>query len=677
MVIYNAATRELTAKIVYYGPGLGGKTTNLQLLHERLEPATVGKLLNLATQTDRTIYFDLLPVELGDIKGYKIRFQLATVPGQTAFNETRRVVLKGTDGIVFVADSQWTMLPKNLESWQNLKENLRANGVSFEGIPIVIQYNKRDLTDILSVDALQEALGLSSYPFVEAVASAGRGVTETFKLISKLTFVDLLRRLQGRKPEDASPIAARREADDLLSWKDSLLNRAAASALGDATIATAGPGAILNPNAANASAKRPLTLVPSLPEEAPFETAEAPEPLAAEADAPFADAAPGRTPPVMSKSPASPVAPAVTAAAPPVAPATASASAPSAPSTPPATVPPAPAIEPRATAAMPEVSDLSELSMPPFPVIPEVGFPTSSAGSIDSIDSIGSTGEMPSVPELPAPGESALAAILPSIAPPAAFAAADEVAPEAEAFPASGADELPLPLASRLSDDTDERIRVLEARLDEALAAIAQDQDERLRAAQHNRTLFERLDGLERDALALGKSIGEKQLSMGDRLEALAVDLRARHEVASRVQEMHERMVTEEKRQRTAEDDVSMALSTFGERGEKLHHQITAIAAQVEILEAALREKTGQSRREADDIRSELETLRVLIDEKIGHSRREAEDIRTQIAPLLEAHGQRGGNDERLSRDFDSLRESIAEALGDLSERLRRAVRGM
>lgn len=111
MVIYNAATRELTAKIVYYGPGLGGKTTNLHLLHERLEPATVGKLLNLATQTDRTIYFDLLPVELGDIKGYKIRFQLATVPGQTAFNETRRVVLKGTDGIVFVADSQWTMLP--------------------------------------------------------------------------------------------------------------------------------------------------------------------------------------------------------------------------------------------------------------------------------------------------------------------------------------------------------------------------------------------------------------------------------------------------------------------------------------------------------------------------------------------------------------------------------------
>ena len=229
MVIYNAATRELTAKIVYYGPGLCGKTTNLKVLHDRLEPGTAGKLLNLQTQTDRTIYFDLLPVELGDIKGYKIRFQLATVPGQTAFNETRRVVLKGVDGIVFVADSQWTMLPKNLEAWQNLKDNLKTNGITFEAIPVVVQYNKRDLADILAVDAMQEALGLSSYPFVEAVASAGRGVTETFKLISKLTFVDLLRRLQGRRAEEdeAGARAAEEMArqDDLQTWKDSLLKR--------------------------------------------------------------------------------------------------------------------------------------------------------------------------------------------------------------------------------------------------------------------------------------------------------------------------------------------------------------------------------------------------------------------------------------------------------------------
>ncbi|HLN80332.1 MAG TPA: GTPase [Thermoanaerobaculia bacterium] len=198
MVFFNASTRELTAKIVYYGPGLGGKTTNLKVLHQRLEPGTAGDLVALSTESDRTIYFDLLPVELGDIKGYRIRFQLTTVPGQTAFNETRRVVLKGADGVVFVADSQWTLLPKNLESWQSLKENLAANGLALDTTPVVIQYNKRDLPDILSVEAMQEALGFSAYPHVEAIASEGRGVTETFKLISKLTFLDLLRRLQNR-----------------------------------------------------------------------------------------------------------------------------------------------------------------------------------------------------------------------------------------------------------------------------------------------------------------------------------------------------------------------------------------------------------------------------------------------------------------------------------------------
>src|SRR5215467_3177404 len=259
MVLYNSATKELTAKVVYYGPGLCGKTTNLQLLHDRLDPKTVGNLVTLSTQTDRTIYFDLLPVELGEIKGYRIRFQLATVPGQTAFNETRKVVLKGADGVVFVADSRWAMLPKNLESWQNLKDNLKANGLSFETIPIVIQYNKRDLEDILSVEAMQEALGFASYPFVEAVATAGRGITETFKLISKLTFVDLLRRLQGRRPEDAAALPPRKEkeSDDLLSWKDSLLTRA-------------------TPAGGVPKRTAPLSLVPTPPEEAPFEAAEEP-----------------------------------------------------------------------------------------------------------------------------------------------------------------------------------------------------------------------------------------------------------------------------------------------------------------------------------------------------------------------------------------------------------------
>lgn len=196
MVLFNHATRELTAKIVYYGPGLCGKTSNLRVLHERLEKGTAGRLLSLATAQDRTIYFDLLPVELGNIKGYTVRFQLCTVPGQVFYNETRKLVLRGVDGIVFVVDSQWSMLSNDIEAFQNLKENLRDADVPFDNLPLVVQYNKRDLPGVLSIDALQESLNFQSYPFVEAVASSSQGVVETFKLISKLTFVDLLRRLQ-------------------------------------------------------------------------------------------------------------------------------------------------------------------------------------------------------------------------------------------------------------------------------------------------------------------------------------------------------------------------------------------------------------------------------------------------------------------------------------------------
>ena len=221
MVVYNAGSKELTAKIVYYGPGLGGKTTNLQFLHRRLEPSSVGNLLTLAATADRTIFFDLLPVELGELKGYRIRFQVATVPGQAPYNETRRVVLRGVDGIVFVVDSRWSMLPKNLESFQNLKDNLKEEGISLESLPVVVQFNKRDLPDVLAVDALQEGLGLGSLPYIEAVASDGKGVVETFKLISKLTFVDILRRLQKkgvpREPPRPAPAAAALEDDDDLS----------------------------------------------------------------------------------------------------------------------------------------------------------------------------------------------------------------------------------------------------------------------------------------------------------------------------------------------------------------------------------------------------------------------------------------------------------------------------
>ncbi|MEO8586947.1 MAG: GTPase domain-containing protein [Acidobacteriota bacterium] len=213
MALFNHATKELTAKIVYYGPGLCGKTSNLKILHQRLERGA-GKLLSLSTAQDRTIYFDLLPIELGNIKGYTVRFQVCTVPGQVFYNETRKIVLRGVDGLVFVVDSQWSMLSHNLECFQNLKENLHEEKISLETLPVVIQYNKRDLPSALSVEALQDSLGFHSYPYVETVASEGAGVIETFKLVSKLTFVDLLRRLQrGWQPSSAgTPAPAAEEA---------------------------------------------------------------------------------------------------------------------------------------------------------------------------------------------------------------------------------------------------------------------------------------------------------------------------------------------------------------------------------------------------------------------------------------------------------------------------------
>ena len=220
MALFNHATKELTAKIVDYGPGLCGKTSNLKILHQRLERGA-GKLLSLSTAQDRTIYFDLLPIELGNIRGYTVRFQVCTVPGQVFYNETRKIVLRGVDGLVFVVDSQWSMLSHNLESFQNLKENLHEEKISLETLPVVIQYNKRDLPSALSVEALQDSLEFHSYPHVEAVASEGMGVVETFKLVSKVTFVDLLRRLQrGWQPPaqasmpvpEGTPVAIQEEA---------------------------------------------------------------------------------------------------------------------------------------------------------------------------------------------------------------------------------------------------------------------------------------------------------------------------------------------------------------------------------------------------------------------------------------------------------------------------------
>ncbi|HXV76665.1 MAG TPA: hypothetical protein VD788_10130 [Candidatus Polarisedimenticolaceae bacterium] len=194
MVLFNYSTRELTAKIVYYGPGLCGKTTNLQYIHGTLPDNVRGKMLSLATKTDRTLFFDFLPIDLGQIRGMKTRVQLYTVPGQVFYNETRKLVLKGADGIVFVADSQSTMLGANIESFKNLEENLKAHGMTLADMPHVLQFNKRDLPKLSSIEELNAAINRFNAPFYESVATTGIGVQDTLKAITKLVLLHLTRK---------------------------------------------------------------------------------------------------------------------------------------------------------------------------------------------------------------------------------------------------------------------------------------------------------------------------------------------------------------------------------------------------------------------------------------------------------------------------------------------------
>src|SRR5437870_3988648 len=197
MVLFNYATKELTAKVVYYGPGLCGKTTNLQWVHEKLPIKNKGKMLSLATETDRTLFFDFLPIELGSIRGMKTRIQLYTVPGQVFYNATRRMVLKGADCVVFVCDSQEAMLDANLESLENLRQNLEANEIDADEIPMVMQYNKRDLPNALPVEILNERLNPRGLPFYEAVAVKGQGVEETLKGVTATVFRSLATKYGG------------------------------------------------------------------------------------------------------------------------------------------------------------------------------------------------------------------------------------------------------------------------------------------------------------------------------------------------------------------------------------------------------------------------------------------------------------------------------------------------
>jgi hypothetical protein len=198
MVLFNYSTRELTAKVVYYGPGICGKTTNLQFIHENLPGGVRGKMLSLATKTDRTLFFDFLPIDLGEIRGMKTRVQLYTVPGQVFYNETRKLVLKGVDGIVFVADSQETMLGANVESFKNLEENLRGHGMKLADMPHVIQFNKRDLPRLSGIEDMNAALNKYNAPFYESVATTGIGVQDTLKAIVKLVLLNLTRKYEPK-----------------------------------------------------------------------------------------------------------------------------------------------------------------------------------------------------------------------------------------------------------------------------------------------------------------------------------------------------------------------------------------------------------------------------------------------------------------------------------------------
>ena len=185
MSLINYSSREINVKIVYYGPGLCGKTTNIQYIYDKVSPDTKGKLITLATEMDRTLFFDFLPLELGTVKGFKTRFHLYTVPGQVYYDASRKLILRGTDGIVFVADSQKNRYDANIESLYNLHENLAEYSLKLDELPYAIQYNKRDLPDLITVPDLEEELNPKHYPAFEAVAVDGIGVFDTLKAVAK------------------------------------------------------------------------------------------------------------------------------------------------------------------------------------------------------------------------------------------------------------------------------------------------------------------------------------------------------------------------------------------------------------------------------------------------------------------------------------------------------------
>lgn len=191
MSFINYSSREINCKIVYYGPGLCGKTTNLQYIYKMTNPEQKGKLISLATETERTLFFDFLPLALGDIKGFRIRFHLYTVPGQVFYAASRKLILKGVDGVVFVADSQLERMEANIESLEDLRINLSEQGYDLESLPFTIQYNKRDLPNVAPLMEMNNLLNPNGVPYFEAIAVTGKGVFETLKSVAKQVLFEL------------------------------------------------------------------------------------------------------------------------------------------------------------------------------------------------------------------------------------------------------------------------------------------------------------------------------------------------------------------------------------------------------------------------------------------------------------------------------------------------------
>jgi len=194
MSFINYMAREINCKIVYYGPGLCGKTTNLQYIYERTNPEAKGKMISLATETDRTLFFDFLPLALGEIRGFKTRFHLYTVPGQVFYDASRKLILKGVDGVIFVADSQQERMEANIESIRNLEQNLKEHGFDLATIPYALQFNKRDIRNVIPVEEMYRTLNYKREPTFEAVATTGVGVFDTLKSVAKQILIELKKR---------------------------------------------------------------------------------------------------------------------------------------------------------------------------------------------------------------------------------------------------------------------------------------------------------------------------------------------------------------------------------------------------------------------------------------------------------------------------------------------------